>query len=78
MPPIAFGRLKPVSNLERTYGLRMPVLCGWGRRRFWLLLRLLSTIWISYNEPSLTLSSAASDQGVGAANGLQGVGDMFG
>jgi hypothetical protein len=81
MLPTALERLKLVSNLERTYGLRMPTRRSWGRTRFWQLLpRLLamqsSHKWLSFFF-SLSLCGAAADQGFGAADRLQDVGDCY-
>jgi hypothetical protein len=74
MPPITLKSLKPVSNLLRTYCLRMPVHRRWGRRRFWQLSPLLLAMRSSHNTYFfLSLSGAAADQGFGAADQLQGV-----
>jgi hypothetical protein len=60
MPPIACGRLKSVSNLERNYGLRMPVRSSRGRTRLWQLLPRLMAMRISHRRLSLSLSLSLS------------------
>ena len=53
MAPIASGRLKPITNLERTYDLRMSVRRSRGRTRFWQLLPRLLAMRISNKLLSL-------------------------
>ncbi len=79
MPLIALGRLKPISNLRRIYGLWVPVLRGWGRQMFWQLMPGSGTCGVRISGGiSLALSGAAADQGFGTADRLQAVGDWFG